>query len=589
MPRIPRSRLLTILLLVATVLAPLTASPPPASAAAGFVTIRGSKFIYDGQPITLKGVNYYPQRNPWARMWELWQGPTVEQDMAMLAGWGVNVVRVLVPYGSDNFDWTDESGRVNPDKLRYLQEMVQAAGRHGIKVNVALFDFYDGTPAAGSLEEGRNLTYLSTLIRPFVGDDRILGWDLHNEPENYGMWAGRKHPELVVDWLHRMADYVHGLDRSHPLTVGMAAYTNLFAKASDGTRILDFVDFASFHSYDAVNMGYQVEAVRKATSKPLVLQETGWPTGPTCNVLDYNEAAQLRVYTAAQAIFADNRFDLAGVLGWTMWDYRPGQSRGGGVETREDYYGLLRRDGTPKPALAPFKAIKTLPLPSASSTDLPLTAIPFDAQTVANGNREYGEPLYFPETDRYVWDAFKDYWRRFGQREVFGLPLTAARREVLSDGEERTVQYFERARFELHEEAAKTVPGWANLGKGEKLLYLVKLTPLGRVVTSGRDFARAPAPSEGEFAADPTLHYVPETGHTIGGLFYQYWADNRGIATFGYPISQPFNEISATDGKTYLVQYFERQRFEYHSDAATPYKVQLGLLGAQYLTQHGCG
>ena len=35
---------------------------------------------------------------------------------------------------------------------------------------------------------------------------------------------------------------------------------------------------------------------------------------------------------------------------------------------------------------------------------------------------------------------------------------------------------------------------------------------------------------------------------------------------FGLPISQPFMETNKGDGKTYLVQYFERQRFEYHPE-----------------------
>ena len=39
--------------------------------------------------------------------------------------------------------------------------------------------------------------------------------------------------------------------------------------------------------------------------------------------------------------------------------------------------------------------------------------------------------------------------------------------------------------------------------------------------------------------------------------------------------------MSATDGKTYSVQYFERNRFEVHPEKAAPYEVELGLLGVQ--------
>ena len=47
------------------------------------------------------------------------------------------------------------------------------------------------------------------------------------------------------------------------------------------------------------------------------------------------------------------------------------------------------------------------------------------------------------------------------------------------------------------------------------------------------------------------------------------------------PLSEQFHEVSATDGKTYTVQYFERNRFELHPEKAAPYEVELGLLGVQ--------
>jgi glucose/arabinose dehydrogenase len=47
-------------------------------------------------------------------------------------------------------------------------------------------------------------------------------------------------------------------------------------------------------------------------------------------------------------------------------------------------------------------------------------------------------------------------------------------------------------------------------------------------------------------------------------------------------LSEEFEEKNPTDGKTYIVQYFERNRFEYHPEnKGTPYEVLLGLLGTQ--------
>ena len=55
------------------------------------------------------------------------------------------------------------------------------------------------------------------------------------------------------------------------------------------------------------------------------------------------------------------------------------------------------------------------------------------------------------------------------------------------------------------------------------------------------------------------------------------------LATFGYPISEEFQERNPDTGQTYTVQYFERARMEYHPEyAGTEYEVLLGrLIGNQ--------
>jgi hypothetical protein len=58
--------------------------------------------------------------------------------------------------------------------------------------------------------------------------------------------------------------------------------------------------------------------------------------------------------------------------------------------------------------------------------------------------------------------------------------------------------------------------------------------------------------------------------------------------TFGYPITEEFLEENPEDGKTYIVQYFERARFEYHPEyAGTHSEVLLGLLGNEMLRERG--
>ncbi len=71
----------------------------------------------------------------------------------------------------------------------------------------------------------------------------------------------------------------------------------------------------------------------------------------------------------------------------------------------------------------------------------------------------------------------------------------------------------------------------------------------------------------------------PETGKTVSGRFLQYWSGHGGLAQQGFPISEEIQETSDTDGKIYVVQYFERAVFEYHPENKTPSDVLLQLLG----------
>jgi hypothetical protein len=58
---------------------------------------------------------------------------------------------------------------------------------------------------------------------------------------------------------------------------------------------------------------------------------------------------------------------------------------------------------------------------------------------------------FFPETRFTIANGFKAYWEQNGGVTYFGLPITGEVREVNpADGQEYTVQYFERARFEYH-------------------------------------------------------------------------------------------------------------------------------------------
>jgi hypothetical protein len=171
--------------------------------------------------------------------------------------------------------------------------------------------------------------------------------------------------------------------------------------------------------------------------------------------------------------------------------------------------------------------------------------------------------IYFPETGQAIAPQFVAYWRDRGGLERFGYPIS---RPIMCQG--YLSQFFQRAVFEYHPEFAGT--------PNDVLLRL-----LGNEYTSDRTFERA------DPSATPTDRlYYPQTGHTLGGPFQRFWQQTGGLAIYGYPISEEITEVSPTNGETYTVQYFERNRFEYHPEAVgTPYEVQLGLLGANLLKQ----
>ncbi|MFL5733476.1 MAG: hypothetical protein ACJ78Q_09755 [Chloroflexia bacterium] len=172
---------------------------------------------------------------------------------------------------------------------------------------------------------------------------------------------------------------------------------------------------------------------------------------------------------------------------------------------------------------------------------------------------------FFPETGFNVPGVFVKYWSSQGGLPVFGFPISEARLEhSLTDGNDYLVQYFERNRFEYHPEFADT--------PNEVLLGL-----LGAELTKFRTF-----PTVQVFEDSPGRVYMAPTGHSLGEPFLSYWRNNGGLGIFGYPISEPFDEVNADNSKTYLVQYFQRNRFEFHPENKQPYDVLLGLLGRDF-------
>jgi spore germination protein YaaH len=180
--------------------------------------------------------------------------------------------------------------------------------------------------------------------------------------------------------------------------------------------------------------------------------------------------------------------------------------------------------------------------------------------------------VYFPETGHSLAFGFLEYWNENGGLARFGYPKTEEFTEFDPlVGKSYTVQYFERARFEYHPEFAGTE-------------FDVLLGHIGRWALNQRSI------DPWETATEPKAgsQFFPESGHNAGGVFLDYWNRHGGLMSCGYPISEEMVEINPEDHQSYVVQYFERARFEYHPEyAGTDSEVLLGLLGNEMLRQRG--
>jgi hypothetical protein len=173
--------------------------------------------------------------------------------------------------------------------------------------------------------------------------------------------------------------------------------------------------------------------------------------------------------------------------------------------------------------------------------------------------------VFYAPTGFSISGPFRRYWDSLGANalQILGYPISGLQVERLNDGKTYTVQYFERVRLEWHPE---------NTGNEFEVLYGLL----------GTAFHKPDAAIAKPATTRPGEQYFAQTGHLVRGPFLQKWLSTGGLRVHGYPISEELTEVSPTDGRAYLVQYFQRARFEYHPEnAGSPYDILLGMLGRQ--------
>lgn len=164
-------------------------------------------------------------------------------------------------------------------------------------------------------------------------------------------------------------------------------------------------------------------------------------------------------------------------------------------------------------------------------------------------------PPFFADTGHQVaGQFFGKYSSVPNAQEIFGDPITDA---FIDQTSGLLVQYFEKARFELHPDEPAEVR--------------VKLTRLGEFLYEAGEVVSIPD----NF---PACRFYRETRQSICYSFLEFFEENGGAAQFGYPISG----FEIHNG--WISQYFQLARLEWHPERKAGNRVVVADLGAEYFS-----
>jgi hypothetical protein len=162
---------------------------------------------------------------------------------------------------------------------------------------------------------------------------------------------------------------------------------------------------------------------------------------------------------------------------------------------------------------------------------------------------------FFPETGHNIKGEFLRFYKGTSDpRLVFGYPIT----EQITSKDGKTVQYFQRARFELR----------ADLPNGQQ----IQLTSVGSATYK---------PEQQLTMGNSAGCDLFSSGYSVCFAFLDFYKASGGVPQFGNPIS-PFEFH-----ENLIVQYFEKARFEWRADRTEGQRVVLTDLGRLYFDQLG--
>lgn len=222
---------------------------------------------------------------------DMWQSftfdpETIDRELGWAADAGFNTMRVYLHY----LVWARDAAGYKERMDQYLE----IADGHGIKTMFVFFDdVWGDDPTLGEqpapvpgvhnsawvespgleqrLDEALWPVYeahVKDLIGAFADDERVIMWDLYNEPGN-----GKNPPSSTLPLLKKVTQWAREAEPSQPLTVGLWNWSEAYSELNEYQLAVS--DVTTFHSYGEPDFTRErVEELRRQVpGRPLICTE----------------------------------------------------------------------------------------------------------------------------------------------------------------------------------------------------------------------------------------------------------------------------------------------------------------------------
>ncbi len=232
-------------------------------------------------------------------MWQAdtWNPELIDKELGWAENIGMNAVRVYLHY----FPYRDDKDNF----LNRIDEFLKISAKHHIKPMFIFFDdVWNPNPVAGPQPEprphlhnanwlqspGKDILwnperhkelkpYVQDILRKFKDDDRVLLWDLYNEPQNTNDNAyhenGKGKERYSMMLLKEVFEWAREVNPSQPITSGVwvGDWTNPDSLSEFNKFMLDHSDIITYHNYNDINDFIRVSEALKRYNRPMICTE----------------------------------------------------------------------------------------------------------------------------------------------------------------------------------------------------------------------------------------------------------------------------------------------------------------------------